>query len=181
MAHIEIRSPLPGIAGLFEHRPETAKPLRELAQLLLRGPSSLSPGEREVIAAHVSALNRCRFCTMSHGAAASHLVGTPATPELGTAAQPEGLQVGAKLGSLLKIAAQVQSGGDRVTAAQIAEARGQGATDAEIHDTVLIAAAFCMYNRYVDGLGTWSPESPEDYRPMGERLAVHGYLPPDQR
>jgi uncharacterized peroxidase-related enzyme len=178
VAHIAIKSPLPGIGGLFEHRPETAKPLRELAQTLLRGPSTLSPAEREIIAAHVSALNDCRFCTMSHGAAASHLLGRAATLELGQGARMDDPSISAKLGSLLAIAGQVQQGGQRVTAAQIAEARKQGATDLEIHDAVLIAAAFCMFNRYVDGLATWSPEASEDYRPMGERLARQGYIPP---
>jgi hypothetical protein len=50
-----------------------------------------------------------------------------------------------------------------------------GATDLEIHDTVLIAAAFCMYNRYVDGLATSAPRDPEFYIATGARLAEEGY------
>jgi hypothetical protein len=57
-------------------------------------------------------------------------------------------------------------------------ARTKGATDRDIHDTVLIAAAFCMFNRYVDGLATWQPDDPEMYKQMGKRLATTGYLTP---
>jgi hypothetical protein len=70
----------------------------------------------------------------------------------------------------------VQKGGKQVTGEQIERARSQGATDKEIHDTVLIASAFCMYNRYVDGLATWAPTDAEMYRENGKRLADHGYV-----
>jgi hypothetical protein len=77
---------------------------------------------------------------------------------------------------LLKIAAKVQSGGKNVSTADVELAREQGATDIEIHDTVLIAAAFCMFNRYVDGLATWQPDDDELYDKMGEQRAREGYL-----
>jgi hypothetical protein len=70
----------------------------------------------------------------------------------------------------------VQKGGKYVNPEDVARARQQGATDQEIHDTVLIAAAFCMYNRYVDGLATWAPDDPNVYRESGKRLAEEGYL-----
>jgi hypothetical protein len=73
----------------------------------------------------------------------------------------------------------VQKGGKQVTTEDVARARQQGATDKEIHDTVLIAAAFCMFNRYVDGLGTWQPTDPEMYREMGKTMAHVGYVKPD--
>jgi alkylhydroperoxidase/carboxymuconolactone decarboxylase family protein YurZ len=79
------------------------------------------------------------------------------------------------LKSLLAIAGSVQKGGNQVTGEQIERARSHGATDKEIHDTVLIAAAFCMYNRYVDGLATWAPTDPELCRQNGKRLAEQGY------
>jgi hypothetical protein len=69
----------------------------------------------------------------------------------------------------------VQRGGREVSDANIARARAEGATDVEIHDTVLIAAAFCMYNRYVDGLDTWQPTDPELYRERAHLLVEHGY------
>jgi len=176
MAHIKlVNEELPGIVGLLTNRPETAKPLLNLAETLLRGPSSLSSGEREIIAASVSYWNQCHFCHTSHAAAAAaHLktglglideikAGLPNTP------------VSDKLKALLQIAHQVQRGGKNVTEDDIAAAREQGATDTEIHDTVLIAAAFCMYNRYVDGLGTWAPGPNEAYSEMGERMAHVGY------
>jgi hypothetical protein len=64
-----------------------------------------------------------------------------------------------------------------VTAELVEAARKQGATDVEIHDTVLIAAAFCMYNRYVDGLATFAPDDPENYAERARALVEHGYLP----
>jgi alkylhydroperoxidase family enzyme len=81
-----------------------------------------------------------------------------------------------KLKALLAVAGKVQKGGKHVTADDIARARSAGATDREIHDTVLIAAAFCMFNRYVDGLGTWQPADPQAYREMGQRMAHEGYM-----
>lgn len=175
MAHIKVPEGLPGIVGLLAFRPETAKPLSELAEVLLRGPSTLSPGERETIAAYVSYLNECRFCSDSHAAAArAHLkekAGTVAAVLKGPAAAP----VSDKLKALLAIAAQVQKGGRRVGDDLVAKARAEGATDEELHDTVLIAAAFCMYNRYVDGLATVIPPE-EAYGPIGEMLARDGYL-----
>jgi uncharacterized peroxidase-related enzyme len=176
MAHIKLlNEELPGIVGLLNYRPETARPLLDLAETLLRGPSSLTSGEREIIAASVSYRNDCHFCHTSHAAAAAaHLgtgldliddikVGLPNTP------------VSDKLRALLIVAHHVQKGGKNVTEDDISIARKHGATDQEIHDTVLIAAAFCMYNRYVDGLGTWAPGPNQAYAEMGERMAKVGY------
>ncbi|HUB00947.1 MAG TPA: carboxymuconolactone decarboxylase family protein [Terracidiphilus sp.] len=179
MAHIDIQDGIPGIVGAFAFRPETAKPMRELAEILLRGPSTLTSAEREAIAAFVSFRNDCRFCQLSHSAAAAeHRGGTDADYAWIEAlkASPGTANVSPKMKALLNIAAKVQEGGKRVTQEEIAAARGQGATDLEIHDTVLIAAAFCMYNRYVDGLATWQPEDPAGYRPMGKRMAHEGYV-----
>jgi len=181
MAHIAIEEGIPGIVGALAFRPETAKPLLDLAEVLLRGPNTLSSAERETIAAFVSSRNECCFCQLSHSAAAAeHLGGSDADYALVDAvkADPDAAPISPKLRALLRIAGKVQQGGKRVTQADIAAAREQGATDREIHDTVLIAAAFCMYNRYVDGLATWQPEDPAAYRPMGQRMAREGYLRP---
>jgi hypothetical protein len=75
---------------------------------------------------------------------------------------------------LLAITGKVQRGGKQVTNEDIAGARQQVATDKEIHDTALIAAAFCMYNRYVDGLATWAPTNADLYGENGRRLADEG-------
>lgn len=177
MAHIALPDEqLPGIVGLMNFRPDTARPLNQLAELLLRGESTLTPGEREIIAASVSHWNQCHFCHTSHGAAAVAHLGT----ELSLiddikAGLPDSDFVSPKLRALLAIAQQVQKGGRHVTDEHVAAARQAEATDREIHDAVLIAAAFCMYNRYVDGLGTWAPEPVEAYGPMGNRLAFEGY------
>lgn len=179
MAHIALEQGVPGIVGAFQFRPETAKPMRELAELLLRGPSTLTSAEREAIAAYVSSGNECRFCQLSHSAAAAeHRGGREADYQWieEVKAHPESAEVSPKLRALLRIAGRVREGGKNVTATDIYVAREQGATDQEIHDTVLIAAAFCMYNRYVDGLATWQPENMADYKAMGKRMAQEGYV-----
>lgn len=176
MAHIQLPEGLPGIVGPLAFSPETAKPLLQLAETLLRGPNTLTSAEREMIAAHVSYRNRRDFCQLSHGAAAAaHLKGNYDLVEQ-IKIDPEAAAVSDKLKALLAIAGKVQLGGKQVTSEDIARARQQGATDKEIHDTVLIAAAFSMYNRYVDGLATFQPLDREAYRDMGEQLAREGYV-----
>jgi uncharacterized peroxidase-related enzyme len=178
MPYITLNSEEPGIRGLLRFRPETGRPLSELAEVLLRGPSTLTRGERELIAAYVSALNGCQYCSSSHSAsAAAQLPGGTALVEQ-VRADPGGAPVSAKLKSLLGIAAAVQESGLKVTAGQIADARTAGATDLEIHDTVLLAAVFCMFNRYVDGLATIAPDDPALYAAGAQRLITEGYLPP---
>lgn len=178
MPHISLPEGLPGITSGFAFRPETAKPMRELADVLLHGPGTLTPGERELIATYVSSRNDCYFCQTSHGAAAAAHLGK----DWGLVDQVKRdfrqAEISDKLKALLTIAGKVQEGGKRVTADDVAHARDLGATDLEIHDAVLIAAAFSMYNRYVDGLATWQPEDPKMYAAMGEQLAANGYLTP---
>src|SRR5476651_2675903 len=182
MPHINLSNEYPGIRSLFVYRPETARPLNELAQTLLHDPHpTLSAGERELIATYVSRLNTCKFCCNIHGAIAQHQLGNNAEIVQQVLADPGSAPISDKLKALLKIAAKVQSGGKTVTDEDVAFARGQGATDIEIHDAVLIAAAFCMYNRYVDGLATWQPDNAELYDKMGEQRAREGYLTPPFR
>lgn len=181
MAHITLPEGLPGITGPFAFRPETAKPMRALAEFLLRGPNTLPSSDREILATYTSSQNDCHFCQNSHGAAAVHHLGAesdlPANLALIAEIKRnfEAAPISSKLKALLNIAGHVQQGGKRVTTEDIARARAEGATDTEIHDTVLIAAAFCMYNRYVDGLATWAPQEQEAYLPMGARMAREGY------
>ncbi len=175
MAHISVPVGAPGIVGPFLAFPETAQVMRGLAEAFLRQPSALSLAEREIIATHVSHGNRCHFCTQSHAAAARAHLGRD------HAIMDEVLATGAvqgdeKLNSLLAIADLVRQGGKSVTGEAIARARAAGADDEMIHSTVGIAAAFCMFNRYVDGLGTSAPDDPQDYVLMGANMAANGYL-----
>ena len=156
-------------------RPETAKPLNELADVLLRGPHTLSPGERELIATYVSSQNDCRYCQTIHGAIAAHHLDGNEDLVVQVKTDPQHAAISDKLKALLVIAAKTAEGGKRVTAEDVSRARQHGATDLEIHDTVLIAAAFCMLNRYVDGLATWAPDDPDFYRARAALLAEHGY------
>jgi uncharacterized peroxidase-related enzyme len=176
MPHINLPEGVPGIRSAFQFRPETAGPLLALAEVLLRGPSSLTSGERELIAMVVSSLNDCQFCYASHRAAAAHHL--DGDYELVDAVRHDGATapISAKLKALLAIAAKVRESGRQVTPEDVAAARAEGATDVEIHDTVLIAAAFCMFNRYVDGLATWTPTGHDVYDAMGQRMASQGYV-----
>jgi uncharacterized peroxidase-related enzyme len=174
MAHIQLPPGLPGIRGLLAFRPETAKPLGELADALLHAPNSLPPGDRELIAAYVSELNSCTYCQTSHAAIASfHLQDESLVASV--TRDPESAPISPKLKALLAVARRVQQGGREVRTEDIARARQEGATDMEIHDTVLIAAVFCMFNRYVDGLATVTPTDPAGYRERAGFVATHGY------
>jgi AhpD family alkylhydroperoxidase len=163
--HIDL-PPLPGIAGLLAGYPRTAGPLNSLAEVLLRGPSPLTPAQREGIAAYVSRRNECVFCAETHGAVERRLRGD------------EEAETGPLMSALLAIAEKVRVDGRSVTAEDVARARTAGADDLAIHDTVLIAAAFCMFNRYVDGLGTLAPADPAGYQAHAQSLAENGYLRP---
>jgi uncharacterized peroxidase-related enzyme len=171
MAYIHVEHHLPGITGLLEYSPITSKPIRELTQILLRGPSTLSYGERELIASLVSKLNNCRFCENAHTAVADLLLEDKETCSL-VKTDISSAPVSNKMKALLSIAAHVQAGGKAVSSEDIALAKEAGASDIEIHDTVLIASLFCLYNRYVDGLAAVTPENPEFYKNLASRIAV---------
>jgi uncharacterized peroxidase-related enzyme len=176
MPHIDLPEGLPGILGPMAFSPATSKPLNELAEVLLRGPSTLTSAERELIATYVSSRNDCHFCHSSHGAAAAHHLGGDDALVDAVRVDYATADVSPKLKALLAIAGKVQRSGREVTEDDVTHAREEGATDREIHDTVLIAAAFCMYNRYVDGLATWAPREREAYLDTGRRLAEDGYV-----
>jgi uncharacterized peroxidase-related enzyme len=178
MPHIFLDPNLPGITSLLDYRKETAKPLMDLAEVLLRGESPLTRGERELIAAYVSEHNDCEFCAASHGACAAVLLpeGTPLVDQVRK--DPDQAAISDKLRALLVIAGAVAEGGWAVKDEHVAAARAAGAQDRDIHDTVLVASAFCMYNRYVDGLATLTPHDPAAYAMMAERLVNQGYTAP---
>jgi uncharacterized peroxidase-related enzyme len=176
MPHIELPVGIPGIGSLIAYRPETGGVVGELGEVLLRGPSPLSRGERELIAAHVSALNECVFCHGVHSACAARQLpgGREVVDQVGL--DPETADVSPKMRALLAIAGLVQQSGRAVSKDAVARARSAGASDVEIHDTVLIAAAFCMFNRYVDGLATVTPADPAAYEVTAARLVERGYV-----
>ncbi|GII84408.1 carboxymuconolactone decarboxylase [Sphaerisporangium siamense] len=183
MAYIELGNESPGVGGLMEYRPETGRSLSRLAETLLRDEETISHpdntltrGERELIATYVSSLNACKFCSTSHAAFAAAQLPGGAQTVADTCGDLGSAPVSDKLKALLRIAGAVQQSGKAVTAEDVAAARATGATDLEIHDTVLIAAAFCMYNRYVDGLGTWAPDDPAGYEQAARRIVAEGYM-----
>lgn len=174
MAYIPVEDHLPGITGLLEYRRDTAEPIRALTQLLLRGESTLTETERELIATVVSAGNDCTFCTTAHTAAATLLAGESLVVEQ-VKQDYRYAAVSNKLKKLLEIASLVRISGKLVSKELVEKARAEGATDMEIHDTVMIAALFCLYNRYVDGLGTALPADMNYYNTLAHRLVDHGY------
>ncbi|SCG66352.1 peroxidase-related enzyme [Micromonospora siamensis] len=178
MAHIDLgvdETRFPGIVGLMAFRPETARPLNQLANVLLFEPNSLSRGDRELIAAYVSGLNECTFCCESHSAFAAAQLPDGSDLVTKVRSDPESAPVSEQMKALLAIAGAVQQGGRRVTTGLIDRARAAGATDVEIHDTVLIAAAFCMFNRYVDGLGTVAGRDSGAYAAAAQGVVAAGY------
>jgi len=175
MSHIQLPEGVPGIGGPMMAYPETGQHLRGLAQALLRGSSSLTTGEREMIAAFVSSGNHCVFCFNSHAAAARYLLGEEQSLVDQVIADYQVAPISNKMRALLAIADKVRRDARLVTAEDVALAREHGADDKAIHDTVLVAAAFCMFNRYVDGLATLTPQDPAAYVEMGAMLATKGY------
>ena len=180
MPHIPLDENLPGITGILNYRLDTALPIRQLTHLLLRGESTLTEGERELIATVVSHGNECKFCTAAHTAAADVLLGEKETAEL-VKKDLMNAPVSAKMKTLLAIAKAVQVNGKNVTSEMVSKAKAEGATDLEIHDTVLIAALFSLYNRLVDGLASVTPTEPAFYDRLAHILADKGYLPSENR
>ena len=144
MSHIKLPEGLQGIRGPMAFRPETAKPLNELVKVLLHAPNSLPQGDRELIATYVSSLNDCYFCQTVHGSIAAACLNGDEDIVRQVKHDFRQADISKRLKALLVIAGKVQKDGKLVTAEDITEAREQGASDIEIHDTVLIAAAFSM-------------------------------------
>lgn len=176
MPHIQLRTDLYGITSLLDYRKETAAPICELTDLLLCGESTLTKAERELIAAHVSRLNDCNFCSAAHAAVTCRLEAGGEEPFSNNI---DAIELSDKMKTLLQIAGKVQKGGNHVTQNDIDAAKEKGTTDKEIHDTVLIAALFCLYNRYVDGLATAVPANPAFYDVLSKRIAGRGYKMPE--
>ncbi len=175
MPHITIPEGLPGIRGPLSLRPDVAKPLSEFCEVLMRDENSLSRGERELIAMYVSSLNNCYFCEQAHGGVAQYYLQCDLSFIDQVKNDAQSAPLSEKMKSLLSIAASVQRSGKSVTAEQVEKAKLTGATDLEIHDTVLIAAAFCMFNRYTDGLDTWAPQDRNFYTDRAKQVASDGY------
>jgi len=176
MPHISLNEDLPGIRALLDFSPATAGPLTGLAEILLRNDDGISRAERELIATYVSHLNDCYYCDNAHGEIVAYYHNGDRSVVKQVREDYITADISPKLKTLLNIASKVKRGGRYVTHDDIELAKEQGATDKDIHDTVLIAAAFCMYNRYVDGLATWAPGPDEAFIPIGQMLAEKGYI-----
>jgi uncharacterized peroxidase-related enzyme len=176
MPHIKLEDGVPGILGPMRFSPQTAAPMNLLANALMQTDEGMSRGERELIATYVSSLNDCFFCQTIHGAIASAYLDDEDWSFVKNVKNDyAATALSEKMKALLSIAGSVQKGGKHVSAEQIESAKASGADDRDIHDTVLIAAAFCMFNRYVDGLATTAPTDPDIYRNRAKRVIANGY------
>jgi uncharacterized peroxidase-related enzyme len=176
---------VPGIGVAMRLTPGLGLHLRGLADELLVSDfpgATLVRAQREMLATAVSAANDCFFCMDSHGAFATALLERSGTPEqiplvdeikLGSS---EGFD--ARMRALLHIARTVRRNPLDLTAADVEAAVAAGATDGDVQLAVLIASAFSMYNRLVDGFRAMTPPTPEAYRPRAAEIAEHGYSAP---
>jgi uncharacterized peroxidase-related enzyme len=178
-------SEVPGIVAAMRLSPGLAVHLRGLAdELLVRDfpGATLTRAERELLATAVSAANDCFYCMDSHGAFASellHRAGAEGADSLVDGVKSGGSDgVGAKMSALLGIARTVQRNPRALRREDVEDALEAGATDADAQLAVLIASAFCMYNRMVDGLRARTPASADAYRERAAEIAAHGYSDP---
>jgi uncharacterized peroxidase-related enzyme len=177
---------VPGILAAIRLTPGLGVHLRGLADELLVNDfpgATIRRGEREMLATAVSAANDCFYCMDSHGAFASAVLERSGATEL--LPLVETIKLGSsegfddKMRALLHIARTVRREPRDLTAADVAAAHDGGASDADVQLAVLIAAAFSMYNRMVDGFRARTPPTAEAYRSRAAEIAEHGYS--DQR
>jgi len=161
--------------SLLDYFPPIAGPLTGLMELMMRSDQGLKKGERELIAAFVSRLNYCTSCENIHSAVACHLNGLNWEALEAIKTNFHQAPITKRLKSLLDLAEQVQQGGNKVTSALIDSLKTLGCSDQEIHDTVLISSLFCMFNRYLDGLGIVSHGTTFSLNERGKHIALHGY------
>ncbi|WP_337044062.1 carboxymuconolactone decarboxylase family protein [Emticicia sp. 17c] len=178
MAYIQLPDNAIGMRGLMAFRPHLAPHLGAFTEGILSIDEGLSKAEREIIGTLVSKLNECQLCEGVHGAVAACYLNDDEALISQIKENYENAPITDKLKSLLAIAASVQKSGKSVSVSQIERAKALGATDIEIHDTVIIAATFCFFNRYLDGLGITPIEDPEVFRERGRMIAKGlGYAP----
>jgi uncharacterized peroxidase-related enzyme len=175
MAYIQIDSSLPGMQSLLDYRPQIASPLKTLMAVMMRSKEGLSKGERELIATYVSNLNDCYNCHQIHGEVAQCFF--EELPDLVESIKTDihNADLTQRQKAILGIAANVQKNGKLVTDQQISGAKNLGISDLEIHDTVLISAMFCFFNRYIDGLGIVSQDTTETFKERAKMIAEFGY------
>ena len=173
---------VPGILAAMRLTPSLEKHLRGLADALLVEDfpgATISRAERELIATAVSAGNDCFYCMDSHGAFASELLsreGAGRVSDLVDGIKSGGSEgLSPKVAALVELARGVRRDPRVVSREEVERALDAGATDADTQLAVLIAAAFCMYNRMVDGLRAPTPPSAEAFRERAAQIAEHGY------
>ena len=176
---------VPGIVAAMRLSPGLATHLRGLAdELLVRDMpgATLTRAERELLATAVSAANDCFYCMDSHGAFAGELLHRSNAVDVDAVVDSmklgESQGVGPKMVALLSIARAVQLDPRSVTRADVTRALDAGASDQDTQLAVLIASAFCMYNRMVDGLRARTPATPDAYRARAAEIAEYGYSDP---
>lgn len=162
------------LLDVFRAFPETSKPLIEFHEVLLRGPSPFTEAERELIAAYVSGLNRCRYCHGVHTATAERL-GVPQGAVQKLVEGAETAEVSEKMKPILRYAQKLTDAPAGVTKADADAVFAAGWDETALYHTVAVTALFNFMNRLVEGLGI--ALDPAYVKPAAERLADRGYLP----
>ena len=176
---------VPGIGAAMRLTPNLGLHLRGLADELLVHDfpgATLRRDERELLATAVSAANDCFFCMDSHGAFATALLergdATERVPLVDVVKTGSSDGLDPKMQALLRIARTVRRDPLQLTSENVAAAHDAGASDADVQLAVLIAAAFSMYNRMVDGFRARTPGDPAAYRERATEIAERGYSAP---
>lgn len=162
------------LLNLFQRFPETCTPLIEFHEVLLRGPSPFSESERELIAAYVSGLNRCRYCHGVHSATAA-ILGVPSQTIESLIDDVETAPVSEKMRPVLRYARKLTQDPRGVSQADADAILAAGWDEIALYHAVAVIALFNFMNRLVEGMGI---ELDRAYvKPASERLAKNGYLP----
>jgi len=162
------------LLDLFKAFPETSAPLIQFHEVLLRGPSPFTEGERELIAAYVSGLNHCRYCHGVHVATAE-LLGAPVNSVASAIDDLEAAPIASKMKPVLRYARKLTQQPGGVTQPDADAIFAAGWDETALYHTVAVTALFNFMNRLVEGVGI--ELDPSYVKPASERLAKGGYLP----
>jgi uncharacterized peroxidase-related enzyme len=157
---------------VFRAYPDTARPLLDYHELVMRGPSPFTVAERELIAAYVSGVNECGYCHGVHTATAEAF-GIPEGLLEALLADLDTAPVDEKIRAVLRYVGKLTTAPARLTDDDAAAVLAAGWDERALHDAVIVCALFNFMNRMVNGLGIKADES--YFALSGKRLRDVGY------
>ena len=140
-----------GIASVFANNKVRARPMRELRKQIMRGPSPLSVGERELIAAFVSTLNQCEFCAGGHTALAARTVDVRVLDEL--IANIDTAAISDRLKPIFRFVKKLTEAPSRIVQADVESIHAAGWEESAVEDAIAVCSLFNMLNRIANGYG----------------------------